>query len=299
MVTGTLSVSHEVFVHISSFMDLHTLCTFGCVSKALLEGTKDMPVWENIFATKFPVPYAAKYRGQPPVHYLGFQYVVGWKALIAHEGQRNASQPKSEGGGVARTLTKGWNKVKTLMKVFTPERRVVLLGLEGSGKTSLLYELLKGNLKPPLNSQIGVNTELVKLPGNHHSLKVWDLKGHMKGRELWWTYLHSSTDLIIFAVDSSDRGALPEAVHAFKHIYGLTQPHRTPLLICATKQDLPEALSVEEVIHRLDFADSLVRHKVGMWRKWYGVGTTTAPVEMRAKSVGLMLNWMSAIFDKK
>lgn len=112
------------------------------------------------------------------------------------------------------------------------ERRMLLLGLDQSGKTSLLYRLKLGETVTVIPT-IGFNVESLD------DCVMWDVGGEQKIRSLWPHYFQT-TNAIIFCVDLStpDRHAdavkaLCEQVLASAHL-----EKGCAIFICGTKTDL-------------------------------------------------------------
>ena len=82
-------------------------------------------------------------------------------------------------------------------------KKIVMLGLDGAGKTSILYTLKLNKSVPSVVPTTGLNVETVKLD-RELSLALWDVGGRQALRKLWKCYT-TSTDGIIFVVDSTDR----------------------------------------------------------------------------------------------
>ncbi|UYV73437.1 ARL1, partial [Cordylochernes scorpioides] len=83
--------------------------------------------------------------------------------------------------------------------------RILILGLDGAGKTTILYQLQVGEVVttiPIVCAAIGFNVEQV----TYRNLKfqVWDLGGQTSIRPYWRCY-YSNTDAIIYVVDSADK----------------------------------------------------------------------------------------------
>ena len=79
--------------------------------------------------------------------------------------------------------------------------RVVTLGLDGAGKTSILFKL-KQNEFMTMIPTIGFNVELVE----YKNLKftIWDVGGQHKLRPLWkHYYLNTQVSYLIFPQTSS------------------------------------------------------------------------------------------------
>lgn len=89
--------------------------------------------------------------------------------------------------------------------VSVPEKRklkIVMIGLEQSGKTSLLYYLKNGQFTPT-QPTVGLNVETI--PYQNKLYLLFDVGG--KVRSLWSHY-YDSLDAIIFVVDASDKSKL-------------------------------------------------------------------------------------------
>jgi len=84
---------------------------------------------------------------------------------------------------------------------------------------------------------------------------VWEVgMGHMINDCLWRHYMPRKNGLV-FVVDSVDHNRLGEARSFLNLWHNDRAPKGLPLLICANKQDLPDALSVSELIDRLGLKD--------------------------------------------
>jgi ADP-ribosylation factor 1/2 len=145
------------------------------------------------------------------------------------------------------------------------DARILMIGLDNSGKTTILYKLKLGVVKSTLPT-VGFNVETVNVKGIE--LTVWDLGGQDKIRPLWEHYYHNAEG-IIFVVDSNDKERLnhvedsPSSHFSLNHKISLSAAEElakilyepelagVPLLILANKQDLPNAVGVEEVAQRL------------------------------------------------
>lgn len=104
---------------------------------------------------------------------------------------------------------------------------VIILGLDATGKTTLLYLLRLGQVMQTIPT-IGFNVEEVKAPtasGSTVKMTAWDV-GTGCGIEHLYGVLHHYTekgDALIWMVDSCDKYRLEESVEAFKKsIDGMT-----------------------------------------------------------------------------
>merc|ERR1712225_12819 len=87
------------------------------------------------------------------------------------------------------------------------ERRILMVGLDAAGKTTILYKLKLGEIVTTIPT-IGFNVENVEY--KNISFTVWDVGGQDKIRPLWRHYYQNPQGLI-FVVDSNDKDRVGEA----------------------------------------------------------------------------------------
>ena len=87
------------------------------------------------------------------------------------------------------------------------ERRILLVGLDAAGKTTVLYKLKLGETVCTIPT-VGFNVETVQY--KRLSFTMWDIGGQDKIRPLWRHYYEGS-DAVIFCVDSNDRDRIDMA----------------------------------------------------------------------------------------
>lgn len=160
------------------------------------------------------------------------------------------------------------------------ETRIVMVGLDGAGKTTTLYKLKLGEVVQTVPT-IGFNVETVEY--RKLRLAVWDVGGQDRIRGLWRYYFEGS-HAVIFVVDSNDRSRAAEAALELKYVLQSEHLRDVPVLVYANKQDLPHAMSVAEVGEAMGLS-SLTD------RKWF-VSATQA-----TKGEGLYegLDWLADI----
>ena len=83
---------------------------------------------------------------------------------------------------------------------YNTNRRLLMLGLDNAGKTSLLYKMKLGEIHKTVPT-IGFNVENIKY--KKLDLVVWDIGGQDRLRPLWKHYFEGM-DGIIFMVDIND-----------------------------------------------------------------------------------------------
>ena len=133
--------------------------------------------------------------------------------------------------------------VSTLIDRFFPATpsRILMLGLDNAGKTTVLYKLKLGEVVTTIPT-IGFNVETVEY--KHISFTVWDVGGQTKIRPLWQHYFEN-TDAVIFVVDSSDKERLEEAREELEGILQDDRVRNASLLVFSNKVDMPGSVSKE------------------------------------------------------
>ncbi|XP_008796507.2 ADP-ribosylation factor 1-like [Phoenix dactylifera] len=138
------------------------------------------------------------------------------------------------------------------------EMRILMVGLDAAGKTTILYKLKLGEVITTIPT-IGFNVETVEY--KNVSFTVWDVGGQDKIRPLWRHYFQNTQGLI-FVVDSNDKERILEARDELHRMLGEDELQGATLLVFANKQDLPNAMSVSEI------TDKLGLHALRQ-RRWY------------------------------
>ncbi|CAN0007187.1 unnamed protein product [Heterosigma akashiwo] len=129
-----------------------------------------------------------------------------------------------------------------------PSKRLLMLGLDNSGKTTILYRL---NLGVTIHTvpTIGFNVETIRY--RNLEFCVWDVGGQDKIRALWRHYLND-TDALIFCIDSADSTRLGVVYNTLHWLLNEKALKGASLLIFANKQDLPGCMSTEALCQELD-----------------------------------------------
>jgi ADP-ribosylation factor protein 1 len=127
------------------------------------------------------------------------------------------------------------------------EHRILMVGLDAAGKTTILYKLKLGEVVTTIPT-IGFNVETVEY--KKISFTVWDVGGQDKIRALWRHY-YQNTHGLIFVVDSNDRDRVETAKEELHKMLNEEELKDAVLLVFANKQDLPNAMSIAEVTDKL------------------------------------------------
>ncbi|KAG2253151.1 hypothetical protein Bca52824_083287 [Brassica carinata] len=152
------------------------------------------------------------------------------------------------------------------------EMRLLMVGLDAAGKTTILYKLKLGEIVTTIPT-IGFNVETVEY--KNISFTVWDVGGQDKLRPLW-KYYFQNTQGLIFVVDSNDRDRVIEAREELHKILNEEELRDAVLLVFANKQDLPNAMNAAEITDKLGIfrAHAPLQVKDCM-KAWNGCPTTS------------------------
>ena len=127
------------------------------------------------------------------------------------------------------------------------EIRILILGLDNAGKTTLLYRLKIGEVVTTIPT-IGFNVESVTY--KNLNFNVWDLGGQTSIRPYWRCY-YSNTAAVVFVVDSTDIERLGTAAEELSAMLGEEELRDAALLVFANKQDQPGAKGAGEISEAL------------------------------------------------
>ncbi|KAF7377772.1 ADP-ribosylation factor [Mycena sanguinolenta] len=140
--------------------------------------------------------------------------------------------------------------------------KALILGLDYSGKTTLLYRMKLGEVVTTIPS-IGWNVEDVRLKARGRTDRVlnltcWDVGGCGRGHLTPFIVQHAThSDVIIWLIDSNDRHRLDESIAEYSRVMAgvaadtTVPPKERPVLILATKQDLPNVMSMDEIRRKI------------------------------------------------
>jgi ADP-ribosylation factor 1/2 len=127
------------------------------------------------------------------------------------------------------------------------ETKIVMVGLDAAGKTTVLYKLKLGEVITTAPT-IGFNVETVAY--KKLDMTVWDIGGQDLLRKLWRHY-YTNVDAIIFIVDSNDRERIDLAATELFNVLQDEELKTASVLVYANKQDLPNSMDTSEVVERI------------------------------------------------
>eukprot|EP00922_Rhytidocystis_sp_ex-Travisia-forbesii_P017731 GHVS01026433.1.p1 GENE.GHVS01026433.1~~GHVS01026433.1.p1 ORF type:complete len:181 (-),score=8.48 GHVS01026433.1:449-991(-) len=133
---------------------------------------------------------------------------------------------------------------KLLSPLFgTKEVRILILGLDNAGKTTILYRLQVDEVVQTIPT-IGFNVETVQY--KNLKFQVWDLGGQTSIRPYWRCY-YPNTKAIIYVVDSADADRISDSKSELQLMLDEDELKDVTLLVFANKQDLDGSLTAAQV----------------------------------------------------
>ncbi|KAG6750363.1 hypothetical protein POTOM_044853 [Populus tomentosa] len=161
----------------------------------------------------------------------------------------------------------GLSFTKLFSRLFAKkEMRILMVGLDAAGKTTILYKLKLGEIVTTIPT-IGFNVETVEY--KNISFTVWDVGGQDKMLVLMdgpvlirplWRHYFQNTQGLIFVVDSNDRDRVVEARDELHRMLNEDELRDAVLLVFANKQDLPNAMNAAEITDKLGLHSLRQRH---------------------------------------
>lgn len=135
------------------------------------------------------------------------------------------------------------------------EHKVIIVGLDNAGKTTILYQFLT---KEAVHTSptIGSNVEQITVRKTH--FLVWDIGGQESLRASWYSY-YGNTEIVILVVDSTDRERLTVTKEELHQMLAHEDLQNAAILILANKQDMKGSLTAAEISQFLTL-DTITTH---------------------------------------
>lgn len=198
----------------------------------------------------------------------------------AEEATKKPTQSEEGGDGEGDAIREETVAIAAPVVATEPETvkphgtQVLVLGLDGAGKSSLLHSFTKSWSEGELKPTQGLNA--VSINREDLSIEFLEIGGSAELRQYWHKYMPKAL-MLVFVVDASDTQLFPLVK---KHLHELlaTDPH-LPLMILANKQDCAGACTITDIHEGLSLSE------VGD-RKLYVIGTyVTKEVEEPSSGV--------------
>ncbi|ELU13725.1 hypothetical protein CAPTEDRAFT_150697 [Capitella teleta] len=151
------------------------------------------------------------------------------------------------------------------------ERKVLMLGLDGAGKSSLLQGLSseRGDNRQAPQATHGSN--VLCLDKENPPLTIWEIGGAESMRKYWNNFVQD-TCILLYVVDACDELRLPESYLELHKLLGDDRLKGVPIIIIANKQDIEGALSPLQAVHSMGLDNTSPNE-----RKVLSIGTSAPP----------------------
>ena len=127
--------------------------------------------------------------------------------------------------------------------------KVIFLGIDAVGKTSLLYKL-KLNENVQTIPTIGFNVENIEY--KNRKIYIWDMGGGCKIKYLWVHYMENA-NCLIFVVDVSAKDRIDEYIESFQVLLDQHKDHRNiPIIIFNNKKNDKKEFESEEILKKVN-----------------------------------------------
>ncbi|CAH1104955.1 unnamed protein product [Psylliodes chrysocephalus] len=134
------------------------------------------------------------------------------------------------------------------------EHKIVIVGLDNAGKTTILYQFLMNEVVHT-SPTIGSNVEEVVWRNIHFIM--WDLGGQQSLRAAWSTYYTNTEGLVISVFEhgnqnSTDKERLTVIREELYKMLANEELSKAGVLVYANKQDVKGSMSASEISKELD-----------------------------------------------
>eukprot|EP01054_Gregarina_sp_Poly1_P002067 Gregarina_sp_Poly_1__2066@NODE_1543_length_3881_cov_98_229942_g1018_i0_p2_GENE_NODE_1543_length_3881_cov_98_229942_g1018_i0NODE_1543_length_3881_cov_98_229942_g1018_i0_p2_ORF_typecomplete_len232_score20_62Arf/PF00025_21/4_2e54Ras/PF00071_22/1_9e15SRPRB/PF09439_10/7_2e13Roc/PF08477_13/3e11Gtr1_RagA/PF04670_12/1_2e09Galpha/PF00503_20/6_3Galpha/PF00503_20/2_7e05MMR_HSR1/PF01926_23/2_6e07FeoB_N/PF02421_18/8_7e05GTP_EFTU/PF00009_27/0_0013MnmE_helical/PF12631_7/0_0079RsgA_GTPase/PF03193_16/0_65RsgA_GT len=127
--------------------------------------------------------------------------------------------------------------------------RCLVLGLDNAGKSSIVAKLFKQDARA-VAPTLGFSIKTMKI--HRVSIDFWDVGGQKTLRPFWSNYYHAA-DALIWVIDSTDKARLNTCRKELESVLGEERLQGAEVLILANKQDVPGALTIDQMRQMLNF----------------------------------------------
>lgn len=135
-----------------------------------------------------------------------------------------------------------------LMTVFGDrEHKVIIVGLDNAGKTTILYQFLT---KEAVQTTPTIGSNVEEIAVKKTRFLVWDIGGQDSLRATWNSY-YCNTEIVIMVVDSTDRERLTLNKEELHRMLAHEDLQDASVLVLANKQDMKNSMTAAEISQSL------------------------------------------------
>ena len=96
------------------------------------------------------------------------------------------------------------------------------------------------------------------------TMKFWDIGGQPRFRSMWERYCRG-VNVLVFVVDAADHEKIDAARNELRSLLEKPQLSNIPVLVLGNKNDLPGALTVEQLNDQLALATFSARREIACY----------------------------------
>jgi len=238
------AISEDIIYHIFSYLTGFALIKVSLVCQTWNKISKDEKFWKELFERKgWKLPSSKQQNFSEDLSMQRKLTTHRAYFMKAHRVHINNWQPNEENAPATK---------KKIVDVFKKkkETQVLLMGLDGVGKTVALYQLKMGE---PIDSVPTVGTIEEQVKYQKMTFNIVEIGGHKMMHQVWKQYL-ANTDAVLWMVNAGDKIKLAESreeLHEIDEIlYQISRPALLGVLI--NKNDVSGAVTPHQLIEELD-----------------------------------------------
>ena len=143
-----------------------------------------------------------------------------------------------------------FNQIYLMGVLISKKKKILLVGLDNSGKTTILNNLIK-NKQEDITPTAGINIEKFDLNGIKYT--AYDVSGMHKYCDLK-EEKYAEVNAIIFVIDSNDIIRLKKAKTELKQLLSHISTQNVPILFFSNKIDIKTSLSPAEISKEMELS---------------------------------------------
>ncbi|KAK3086544.1 hypothetical protein FSP39_020011 [Pinctada imbricata] len=138
--------------------------------------------------------------------------------------------------------------------------KLLIQGSSSAGKTTIMYRLKTGEVVETFHT---TDSTCECIYHGSKQIALWDVGGRDSSR-IFYRFHYFNTDALVFVIDSSERLLFSEVKEDLELTMSEKELKKCPFVILANKQDVPGAMTMDEIAEKLD----LQNMKAAKGKKW-------------------------------